>query len=183
MYEDLIINPLTHEESLINTISYIEQRIEELRTSNNWDYYFEFVSLLSNANKYGLKGNHLSLIRAEMFKLLKAQLEDNRFLHDKEILIQELLDHKSLMENDLIINFPNDEKDKIHLYELEAYFPLKMKSLHFYVEAKTFYEAAFIIRSNFGEFNLQDKDDLKIVIQDYKKFELNFKRTLEKILS
>lgn len=171
MYEDLVIDPLTHEEALKKATSYIDLRLRSLQNFSYADSISEINKLLNRIKEVGLKGNHPHLIIATLFKLIKEQK-----VNDKDRLIDELLYHKFFMENDIMDVFHDKEEHFLKFYVMDAYFPLKEKELHIAVMATSYHEAVFIIRKTYGEFHLQSKKDFKFLECEYAEMEIKNNR-------
>ncbi|MEK6835706.1 MAG: hypothetical protein AABX55_01670 [Nanoarchaeota archaeon] len=162
MYEELKIDPLNHEYTLSKVVSYIDSRLQLIERSKRVDIFDEFANLINYAEKVGLKGNHLPVLRSKMFKFLGGKADDSIESDDKQILIDELNHHKTIMENDIIESkFKDEEDDSINIYILEAHFPLKGKEDRIGVIAHTYSQAAFKIREEYGEFHLQNPNEFR----------------------
>lgn len=164
MNKDLIIDPDLHEYNLYELGAYIDFRIDSLKSEKEVDVYNEFTFLLSYSNRIGLKGNHLSLIKSELFKLLRIQLGFPALMKNKDFLISELEKRRLTLQRDITFFLEEGtERDKIGAYLLEAFFPFKEKSFKIYVLARSYYEAALIVRKDYGEFHLRHPEDFNLI--------------------
>ncbi len=164
MNKDLIIDPDLHEYNLHELDSYIYSRIDSIKSEKEVDAYNEFTFLLSYSNRIGLKGNHLSLIKSELFKLLRIQLEFPALIKNKDFLISELEKRRITIQKDITLFLEEGmKKEEPGIYILEAFFPFKEKSLSIHVLAKCYYDAALTVRENYGEFHLRHPEDFKLI--------------------
>ena len=202
MDKDLIIDPDIHEYNLHELGSYIHSRIEGIKLEEEIDAYEEFIFLLNYSNRIGLKGDHLSLIRSELFKLLRIQLGSPDILRNKDFLISELKSKKRAIKQDITLYLKSEDEGTPQFYSLKAFFPFREKTLTFSTFATSYYEAASIIRKEYGEFHLRHPEDFRIIkkgqqtistlshrlndsLEDkhYETFLKGFDSTIEKIMS
>ena len=114
MYEELKIDPVLHEYHLFGVVKYINQRLEDIAKNQKTNVLSELSNLLEFAiQKAGLKGNHLSLIKATLFKLTDICARYPTKRYDKNLILDELRCHRDLMENDLTTKIIKDEEDQI----------------------------------------------------------------------
>ena len=154
MYEELKINPLTHEIALTQVVSYINTRLERISKLDTADVFKELVSL-ENYARYtaNLKGNHIPRINATLLGLIKEHAGEGEWWFNKDLTVEMLTCHKEIMENDIIRKIPEYKNNKTSFYVLDAYFPSHKKEMCVGLVEKSYYLAARKIRERFGEFH------------------------------
>ena len=162
------IDPNTHEDSLLKVIFYIENRLQKIPSLKKIDVFEELSLLSSRAQKLGLRGYHLSQISSKAYNFINKLINDDKENYSREVAISTLLSINDEIKRDCVSAFfQKDEDESIHFYVLDAYFPYREERQHLGVIARSYVQAAFLIRKTYGEFHLEDPPDLVRLDCDY----------------